>query len=258
MSGRSSGNHWGVSSMDHQLNSHPTPESDESPREPRKFSFLKGLFERPPHDTPANAPTEQAPEVSPRSSTFVISGPQMQARMINVATHMHNAPGPTAASDNASQAAAHAPDHMSWMLGVSEPVVKEPVTYRRMPTGAPVDVAVAGQQTWTVELHSMRQKGTMIALELVGDAIIGRSSEADLDLDVELGPETTVSRRHAMLRPTPAALYLIDLGSTNGSQCNGVPLIKEIPTALYHGDVISFGLHTLTVKIVSRPHSLVL
>jgi hypothetical protein len=241
--------------MNQHLNSHRSPENEQSPPEQRTTSFLKGTLEKLRQALPTDAPAEQEQPINPRGSTFVISGAQMQARMINVATHMHNAPSDEPTSQ---AAAAPAPDQLPWMLGVSEPVPNEPVTYRRLPKYSPVDDEIASQQTWTIELHSMRHNGTMLGIELIGDAIIGRASEADIDLDVEIGLETTVSRRHAMLRPTPSALYLIDLGSTNGSQCNGVPLVRDTPAALYHGDVISLGLLTLTVKIIARPHSLVL
>jgi pSer/pThr/pTyr-binding forkhead associated (FHA) protein len=70
--------------------------------------------------------------------------------------------------------------------------------------------------------------------ELVGDVImIGRAPSNAIVID-----DPTVSGEHASLMKTPTGYQLTDLGSTNGTQCNGV-LIAD--AELKDGDEIRFG-----------------
>ena len=71
--------------------------------------------------------------------------------------------------------------------------------------------------------------------ELVGSqgAVLGRSREADIRLD-----DPNVSRRHAEVRAEDGALWVVDLGSTNGIEVNG----KRVKRAkLTDGDTITLG-----------------
>ncbi len=63
--------------------------------------------------------------------------------------------------------------------------------------------------------------------------VIGRSRECDVRL-----ADTNVSRRHAELRQDSATYWLIDLGSTNGTDLNGRRVERE---KLSDGDVITIG-----------------
>ena len=49
-----------------------------------------------------------------------------------------------------------------------------------------------------------------------------------------------ISRRHAAIRLAPQEAFLVDLGSTNGTWCNGQPVGAE--TRLADGDRIRLGL----------------
>ena len=62
---------------------------------------------------------------------------------------------------------------------------------------------------------------------------IGRSRECDVRL-----ADTNVSRRHAELRQDGATYWLVDLGSTNGTDLNGRRVERE---KLSDGDVITIG-----------------
>lgn len=71
---------------------------------------------------------------------------------------------------------------------------------------------------------------------------IGRRSDNDIQLD-----DATVSGRHAVLVPKPAAyleghfdIVLEDLGSTNGTEVNGKAVTRH---KLNHGDIIRIGRH---------------
>jgi hypothetical protein len=68
--------------------------------------------------------------------------------------------------------------------------------------------------------------------------VIGRSPECDISLD-----DANISRRHAEIRVVLGAHVVADLGSTNGTKVNGVPITLE--RALRDGDIIALGSHTI-------------
>ncbi len=84
-----------------------------------------------------------------------------------------------------------------------------------------------------------------------GDTIIGRGdptggNTADVDL-AALDPKRSVSRRHARLYRIGDTDYLMEeIGVVNGTFVNDTRLATGIPAALYHGDLVRFGLVTLT------------
>jgi pSer/pThr/pTyr-binding forkhead associated (FHA) protein len=63
--------------------------------------------------------------------------------------------------------------------------------------------------------------------------VIGRSREADIVLQ-----DPNVSRRHAELRREGPAWWLVDLGSTNGTELNGRRVQRS---KLNDGDTITLG-----------------
>jgi len=66
---------------------------------------------------------------------------------------------------------------------------------------------------------------------------IGRLPECAIVLD-----DPNVSRRHAQVRREGDAIFVVDLGSTNGTRVNGVPIREH---RLVAGDVISVGTTSL-------------
>lgn len=84
-----------------------------------------------------------------------------------------------------------------------------------------------------------------------GDTIIGRGdpltgNTADVDL-AELDPQRSVSRRHARLYRIGETEYLMEeIGVINGTFVNNVKLATGVPAAVRHGDLLRFGLVTLT------------
>jgi pSer/pThr/pTyr-binding forkhead associated (FHA) protein len=77
----------------------------------------------------------------------------------------------------------------------------------------------------------------VITHELVGDVVtIGRSPSNDLVID-----DPTVSAQHASLTKSPSGYRLKDLGSTNGTQINGVCITDA---ELKDGAEIRFGYVT--------------
>lgn len=75
-------------------------------------------------------------------------------------------------------------------------------------------------------------------------SIVGRVVDADLMID-----DSTVSRRHALLRVTSDGLELEDLGSSNGTTMNGNRI--EGTFRLADGDLVGFGSATALVKRIT-------
>jgi pSer/pThr/pTyr-binding forkhead associated (FHA) protein len=77
----------------------------------------------------------------------------------------------------------------------------------------------------------------VITHELIGDLIrIGRAPSNDVVID-----DPTVSAQHASLTKSPSGYRLKDLGSTNGTQINGVSITEA---GLKDGAEIRFGYVT--------------
>lgn len=68
--------------------------------------------------------------------------------------------------------------------------------------------------------------------------VIGRSPECDVSFD-----DANISRRHAEIKVVLGNHVVSDLGSTNGTKVNGVPITFE--RTLRDGDIIALGSHTI-------------
>jgi pSer/pThr/pTyr-binding forkhead associated (FHA) protein len=74
--------------------------------------------------------------------------------------------------------------------------------------------------------------------------VIGRSRDCDIQL-----ADANVSRRHAELRQEGASYWIVDLGSTNGTEVNG----KRVKRAkLRDGDRITLGSTEITFDRETR------
>lgn len=71
--------------------------------------------------------------------------------------------------------------------------------------------------------------------------VLGRSADADIPI-----PGEKVSRRHAEIRLTGNQLYIVDLGSLNGTYVNGVRITGQHP--LRAGDELGIGDAILSVQ----------
>ncbi len=92
----------------------------------------------------------------------------------------------------------------------------------------------------------VRLRGTDRTIErtlAVGDAMeVGRSADSAVAL-----PYGWISRRHARLERRPDGLWLVDLGSANGSTVNKLR-VKD-PVRLQSGDLLAFGKSRFQVSI---------
>jgi signal transduction histidine kinase/pSer/pThr/pTyr-binding forkhead associated (FHA) protein len=127
------------------------------------------------------------------------------------------------------------------------------VPYRPVPC-ATADPAV--QPIWRIRFDLTFDSHIRIGLDVNGETVLGRGPDAsdfvglfDADDAEQLG----VSRRHAMLRPTESKLYIIDLGSTNGTWLNGRSIGVNMPYSLSNGDILRFGRLEVNVQIIRRP-----
>lgn len=110
---------------------------------------------------------------------------------------------------------------------------------------------------WRIEIHGAPHIGAPIGLDLLGSIILGRNASgeepADLDFMVFGGAELGVSRRHALIQMTASSLYLIDLGSTNGTRFNDSVLKPGTAAPLAYGDRVALGDLGFTIKIIAHP-----
>ncbi len=87
---------------------------------------------------------------------------------------------------------------------------------------------------------SGQQMGRVIPLEM-GEKILGRGRAASIRID-----DKGISRRHAVIRREPGKVTLQDLGSTNGSWCNGKPVSCR---KLLDGDRVQIGRCILAFRV---------
>ncbi|MCP4422709.1 MAG: GAF domain-containing protein [Chloroflexi bacterium] len=109
---------------------------------------------------------------------------------------------------------------------------------------------------WLIRFLLSADVKQQFGLKINDEIHLGRGKhENDLvDLTSFNAEKMGVSRRHAALRPTASHLYMIDLGSTNGTKRNGRSIGVNNPFALADGDILTLGNLQLTVQIVKRPY----
>ncbi|MCC6876197.1 MAG: FHA domain-containing protein [Sandaracinaceae bacterium] len=86
----------------------------------------------------------------------------------------------------------------------------------------------------------LRFLGREIHLPETGSAVVGRGRECEIVVD-----DPSVSRRHATFVCSESGLSLLDHGSRNGTQVNGVPVLGS--QALAHRDRVQIGSHVFVV-----------
>jgi pSer/pThr/pTyr-binding forkhead associated (FHA) protein len=94
--------------------------------------------------------------------------------------------------------------------------------------------------------------GRRINLDIGDDLLIGRKDNArsifpDIDLGLDGGYDSGVSRRHAILAHADGIYTIEDLGSANGTFVGGRRLTAQVPTRIENGDELKCG--TLLIRI---------
>ncbi|MFW5940459.1 MAG: GAF domain-containing protein [Chloroflexota bacterium] len=131
------------------------------------------------------------------------------------------------------------------------------VEYRSVPEKIP-DGEEQPQPVWRVKFTPATDPSQQFGLQINGEVIFGRQPGAEdkgklVDLG-RFGAEALgVSRRHIMIRPTTTNLFIVDLGSTNGTFRNGRSIGSHTPYSLVDHDVVTLGKLPLVIEIVERP-----
>lgn len=86
--------------------------------------------------------------------------------------------------------------------------------------------------------------------------VVGRAdSDAIHSLDLDLSPyggaQNGVSRLHAVISYRDSAMYIEDMGSTNGTRINGFNLTPNRAYRLRSGDEIEFGRVPIVIRFLS-------
>lgn len=130
-------------------------------------------------------------------------------------------------------------------------VTYHPIPYETSPLSA------NKRPVWRVLFEvAGEESGEYFGLDINGEIVLGRGMDGPDMFDLTpYGAETKgVSRRHATLRPTTNNLYLIDLGSTNGTLRNDRSIGVNTPYALADRDRLTLGHMEVQIRIVERPY----
>jgi FHA domain len=84
----------------------------------------------------------------------------------------------------------------------------------------------------------------------IGRAAEGQPILPDIDLTPFRAYENGVSRLHISMKITPQEIFVMDLGSVNGTRLNSKKMTPNQPYPLKHGDIISLG--KLRVQLMVR------
>lgn len=85
----------------------------------------------------------------------------------------------------------------------------------------------------------------------LGRAIEGQSILPDVDLSSYDAFSQGVSRMHSSLRIANEQVYLMDLGSSNGTRLNGQKIVPHVEYTLKHGDLIVLGKMKIQVLLIN-------
>jgi two-component system NtrC family sensor kinase len=131
--------------------------------------------------------------------------------------------------------------------------IEPQVTFRPIPFGD--QSRERSQMVWRVRFDLASDTSKCFGLDINGEVILGRASEGSdlIDLSSFGADEMGMSRRHVLLRPTVEKLYVIDMGSTNGTWRNGHPIGVNSPYPLVNGDTLTMGKLQFIVRIIERP-----
>lgn len=127
---------------------------------------------------------------------------------------------------------------------------RETITFRPVPEGI-TDTGQGWRVQFDLAFNTLRRFG----LDILGEVMLGRGDDgpAFVGLDAFDADELGVSRQHLLLRPDESKLYILDLGSTNGTWINGRSIGVNTPYSIANGDLLTIGKLELVVRILKRP-----
>jgi len=106
----------------------------------------------------------------------------------------------------------------------------------------------------SISLHLV-DSGKVIHLNDRNDFTLGRAIEGQSILpDVDLSPfdafSQGVSRMHSALRIVNGDVYLMDLGSSNGTKINSQKIVPHVEYSINHGDLVVLGKLKIQILLV--------
>jgi hypothetical protein len=113
------------------------------------------------------------------------------------------------------------------------PVQRADLQRADLPTGATTVIRQAIVR-YLLRSVSKFERGAIYQIE--DDLMIGRAPEVGIHIE-----HPDVSRHHVVFRFIEGALTVMDLGSTNGTEVNGIVLTERVPVRLMPGDVVQIG-----------------
>ncbi len=130
------------------------------------------------------------------------------------------------------------------------------LVYKSVPQQIDIDSA-GDRPIWRVRFDLATDQSMQLGLDINGETILGRKMDAPnlVDLTAFGADELGVSRQHAMLKPTETDLFVVDLGSTNGTLCNNEIIDMNASYSLLNGDTLTLGRLQFIVHIIRRPSS---
>jgi signal transduction histidine kinase len=157
-------------------------------------------------------------------------------------------------SDNMDTSSKRGTDKLGEELAQDLTILEPEVIYHPMPHS---DVAggAGTRPVWRVRFELASDPSVCFGLDINDEITLGRGGSGPdfLDLGPYKAAEMGVSRRHAILRPTPSKLYVLDVGSTNGTWRNGRSIGVNTPYNIVDRDTLTFGRLQFVVRIVERP-----
>ncbi|PKO03571.1 MAG: hypothetical protein CVU43_02265 [Chloroflexi bacterium HGW-Chloroflexi-5] len=84
----------------------------------------------------------------------------------------------------------------------------------------------------------------------VGRAVEGQSILPDVDVSAYDAFSLGVSRMHVSLRILNGEVYVMDLGSSNGTKINGQKIVQHVEYSVSHGDLITLGRLKMQVLLI--------
>ena len=97
------------------------------------------------------------------------------------------------------------------------------------------------EQAWSLSVEKGPKELRGVSIVVRGPVIVGRSPNADIVIAAGY-----VSARHARFSLMGQSLFVEDLGSTNGTTVNGVPITET--ASLKDNDVVSVGDVAIRVR----------
>ena len=97
---------------------------------------------------------------------------------------------------------------------------------------------------YTLHLIDVKNPGRTFKAPIEGSVTIGRKAE---ESDIVINYEKSVSARHCRISVRDGKFYVEDLGSSNGTLINGIPVMEEME--LYSESTLTLGRLDLKVQI---------